>query len=198
MAEFASGRRGARRRSDHRRRRRRGAPAGHGRGAYDRAGAGRARSERRAAGARFAAVDRADARRRAGRDARHRQGRRHQRGTPRRLDSVQLASGAAARSSARFATSRPRKSGRNVCREPVFATGLGGQGTWSRRARRSACSAADSSDACSRSRPAGWGTASIRSRPTTTRPPVRSPTSRSPPPTRTSTRSARSRVASRW
>ena len=68
MAEYASAAASRGLRGDHRRRRRRGAPAGHGRGAHGAAGHRRAGAERGAQRARFAAVDRADAERRAGRD----------------------------------------------------------------------------------------------------------------------------------
>ena len=76
----------------------------------------------------------------------------------------------------------------HACREPRHPA----------RGRPSGCWAAGSWAACSPSPPGGWATASTRSRRARTRPPARSPTSRSPPTTRTSTRSARSRRACTW
>jgi hypothetical protein len=77
---------GARPARDHRRRRRRRASAGHDRGQDAPAGARRAGPERRALGARFAPVDRADAEGRAGRHAgdRRRRARRTRPCSPRR------------------------------------------------------------------------------------------------------------------
>jgi hypothetical protein len=75
MTEFALGAE-ARPGSDHRRSRRRRPSARHDGRAYGAARARRAGAEPRLARARFAVVDRADARRRAGGYARHRQGRR--------------------------------------------------------------------------------------------------------------------------
>ena len=190
MAEFADGRRGARRRSDHRRRRRRGAPAGHGGRAHGGAGAGRARAERRAAGARLAAVDRADAGRRARR---------------RRSPSARPAPPTRACWPCRFSSnSRPDLRAKlRAFRDEQTQKVRAGTAAVSRDDRAGlpvarACSAAASWGACSPSPRGGWATASTRSRPTPTRPPDRSPTSRWRPPTTISTRCARSRAASTW
>ena len=83
-----------------------------------------------------------------------------------------------------FREEQTRSVREDACREPDLSP-----------APRSACSAAASSDGCSRSRRGGWATASTRSRPTSTPPPARWPTSRSTPTTTTSTPSAPSPAA---
>ena len=88
MARVRQRRRGARARGDHRRGGRGRAPAGHGGRPDAAAGARRAGREPRAQGPRLAALDRADARRRAGRHAGHRQGRGDQRGPAGRPPSL--------------------------------------------------------------------------------------------------------------
>ena len=170
---------------DHRRRRRRRPPPGHGRRPHHAAGARRAGAERRAARPRLAALDRADARRRAGGHAGHRQAGRQERRPARRRDSRHGAARAGARASGPSARSRPARCGKTACREPRSCF----------PAPRSACSAADSSDGCSRSRRGGWATACTRCRPASTRRPARWPTSKSTPTTTTSTRSAPSPAA---
>ena len=85
LVEYATTAR-ARTAGDHRRRGRRRAPARDGRRHDHSAGARRAGGEPRAAGSGQPAVDRADARRRAGRHARDRARRRNQRRPARRID----------------------------------------------------------------------------------------------------------------
>ena len=165
------GRRGARHRSDRRRRRRRGASAGHGGGAYGAAGAGRAGAERGAPGARFAAVDRADAGRRAGRHAGDRQAWRDERGAAGGVDPGQLAA-RAAREAARVSRRADREGPAGRCHDFILVRGARPCRS-SHRAPRSACSAAVSSDACSPSPPGAWATASTHSRQIRTRRPAR-------------------------
>ena len=89
--------RGPRSRTDHRRRRRRGPPAGDAGGDHDPAGARRAGRKQDAQGGRFAALDRPDAARGAGRHAGHRRVGRGERGAACRGDPRPQASRRSAR-----------------------------------------------------------------------------------------------------
>ena len=158
MAEFAEGAEGRGLKVIIAGRRRRRAPAGHGRRPHDAAGARRAGAERRAQRASIRcsrscrcpggvpvatlAIGKPGAKNAgllAVRDSRQRR-------------QPELAR-AASRPSARR---RPRSVREDSCREPRSCF----------PAPRSACSAADSSGGCSRSRRGGWATACTRSRPT--------------------------------